>query len=356
MTTTRWTAKLKARNKAERQADADQLTLDFGPETLNVETSQFHKAAREADTGSVADLAPCVPAPTHGEGWKMTPTDGGQAGRRRLVRRVRPTQDRALATPPGKASPTPPCATLSENPGAVPDTIIKLVRTAGPPIPVLPLALGVPRHLHRRRDGNADPATGWSGGFSCVIGNPPWERVKIQDKEFFGNLGRTDIESAATAAIRKRMIDELADTDPALLSRHTATRYDSPRRTAHLLLKSGRYPLTGQGDVNTYSVFAETMRTVVGPTVPPASSPPPGWLPTRHRALLLRHAQHQRLYAFYDFENEAKIFRDVHHAVRFAMTVMTGAARKVERSRFAFLTRHIADVPLRRFELAPTKY
>ena len=65
-------------------------------------------------------------------------------------------------------------------------------------------------------DGNEDPTTGWTGGFSCVIGNPPWERVKIQDKEFFGNLGRTDIENAATAAIRKKMIEELADTDPHL--------------------------------------------------------------------------------------------------------------------------------------------
>jgi len=37
--------------------------------------------------------------------------------------------------------------------------------------------------------------------------NPPWERLKIQDKEFFGNLGRTDIETAANAAIRKKMIE-----------------------------------------------------------------------------------------------------------------------------------------------------
>jgi len=46
-----WTSKLKARNKSERQADADQLTFSFGSETLNVETSQFTKAAVDADTG-----------------------------------------------------------------------------------------------------------------------------------------------------------------------------------------------------------------------------------------------------------------------------------------------------------------
>ena len=38
--------------------------------------------------------------------------------------------------------------------------------------PVLPLAAGVPGGVRR-------------GGFDCVLGNPPWERVKIQEKEWF---------------------------------------------------------------------------------------------------------------------------------------------------------------------------
>ena len=27
--------------------------------------------------------------------------------------------------------------------------------------------------------------TGWQGGFTCIVGNPPWERVKLQEQEFF---------------------------------------------------------------------------------------------------------------------------------------------------------------------------
>ena len=52
-----WTAKLKARNKAERKANVDQLAFDFGPETLDVETTQFSKAARAADAGTAGTLA-----------------------------------------------------------------------------------------------------------------------------------------------------------------------------------------------------------------------------------------------------------------------------------------------------------
>ena len=44
-------------------------------------------------------------------------------------------------------------------------------------------------HIFRVGNGatDIDPATGWSGGFSCVIGNPPWERVKLQEQEFFAS-------------------------------------------------------------------------------------------------------------------------------------------------------------------------
>ena len=35
---------------------------------------------------------------------------------------------------------------------------------------------------------------------------------------------------------------------------------------SHILRDSGRYPLCGRGDVNTYSVFAELMRTLLSPT------------------------------------------------------------------------------------------
>src|SRR5215213_1534039 len=143
---------------------------------------------------------------------------------------------------------------LSENPGAVPDTVITLINGLARQYRFFHWHLEFPGIFTVPDDRTVDPDTGWSGGFSCVIGNPPWERVKLQEKEFFGNLGRTDIENAATAAIRKKRIADLADDDPHLYEAYRDALRQSVA-TAHLLLKSGRYPLTGQGDVNTYSVF-----------------------------------------------------------------------------------------------------
>ena len=51
-------------------------------------------------------------------------------------------------------------------------------------------------HIFRVGNGarDIDPATGWAGGFSCVIGNPPWERVKLQEQEFFASRAARDRE------------------------------------------------------------------------------------------------------------------------------------------------------------------
>ena len=197
-----------------------------------------------------------------------------------------------------------------------------------------------------------DEQTGWAGGFSCVIGNPPWERVKIQDKEFFEAHGRDDIVKAKTAAIRRKMIQKLADEGSPLYDAYVEALRTSDG-ISHVLHDSGRYPLTGQGDINTYSVFAETIRAIVGPDGAAGVITPTGLATDKTTAPFFADTlKRNRLLAFYDFENEAKIFSGVDHRVRFAITAMSGSRWRAERTRFAFLARYVEDVPSRVFELS----
>ena len=48
-----------------------------------------------------------------------------------------------------------------------------------------------------------------SGGFDVVLGNPPWERIKLQEQEFFA-LRSPEIASAPNKAARDRLIRQLA--------------------------------------------------------------------------------------------------------------------------------------------------
>lgn len=107
-----------------------------------------------------------------------------------------------------------------------------------------------------------NPQAGWNGGFDVVLGNPPWERIKLQEKEWFAAT-RPDIAEAPNAAARRKMITALENDDPLLFDAFKqALRFAEGE--SHLIRKSGRYPLCGRGDINTYAIFAESNRLIVG--------------------------------------------------------------------------------------------
>ena len=101
------------------------------------------------------------------------------------------------------------------------------------------------------------------GGFDVVLGNPPWERVKLQEQEFFAKR-EPSIAMARNAAERKKLIAALPATNPVLRREWSrATRFAHGQ--GHFVRQSGRYPLCGKGDVNTYALFAEHNLEVLGP-------------------------------------------------------------------------------------------
>jgi hypothetical protein len=174
--------------------------------------------------------------------------------------------------------------------------------------------------------------TGWSGGFDVMLGNPPWDRIKLQEKEWFNAYGRADIADAANAAQRQRMIAALLESgnaaayDPAL---HQAFLDDRRRAegASHLVRDSGRYPLTGVGDVNTYALFAETFRTLLNPRGRAGMICPTGIATDdTTKAFFGSLIDNQALAALVGFENEAKIFPAVDHRVKFLILTMTGGS------------------------------
>ncbi|WP_319804142.1 Eco57I restriction-modification methylase domain-containing protein [Nocardioides dongkuii] len=199
--------------------------------------------------------------------------------------------------------------------------------------------------------GPVGEAYGWTGGFDAVLGNPPWERVKLQEQEFFAARAE-EIAEAKNAAARKKAIAALENSDRHALF---VEFNDAKRRSeaeSHFLRVSGRYPLTGVGDVNTYQVFAEHFRATLSTTGRSGVITPTGLATDATTAAFFSDAlNNARLAAFYDFDNEAKIFAEVHHSFRFALSSMTGGER-VSDVQLAFVVRHVANVLTSRFALA----
>ncbi len=196
--------------------------------------------------------------------------------------------------------------------------------------------------------------TGWSGGFDVVLGNPPWDRVKLSEKEFFATR-HPDI-AAASGATRKRMIVELAKDDPTLHTEYLAALRQADGES-HLLRSSGRYPLCGRGDVNTFAVFAENMRALLGTTGRCGIIVPTGIATddtTKHFFADL--VEERSLISLFDFENAVGLFPGVGHGrFKFCLLTIAGSERPAkEGAEFVFFAHRTSDLadPERRFTLS----
>jgi len=213
-------------------------------------------------------------------------------------------------------------------------------------------------HIFRVGNGTTDvnPATGWAGGFSCVLGNPPWETIELKEEEFFASAS-PEIANAPSAAARKRMIDALAvSTEPSDLALFGRFKADL-RLVAcwrHVLSLSGRYPKTGSGRINTYAVFAENARAVVHASGRCGLVLPTGIATDANTAAFFRDlVARLKLASLYDFENMKPIFSGVHRSYRFCLFTMAGDAIAIRQSAFAFFMHDVSEMPRATFPLSP---
>ena len=161
------------------------------------------------------------------------------------------------------------------------------------------------------------------GGFDAVIGNPPWERMKLQQVEWFAGR-RLEIALAPHKADRERMIGELKKHGDPLAAEYDAARKraEAAARTAR---KCGDYPLLSSGDMNLYSLFVERAMALAKPNGMVGLLVPSGIASDKIAARFFRSvATGGRLKAFYDFENRKVFFPDVHASFKFARSSPAG--------------------------------
>jgi len=182
-----------------------------------------------------------------------------------------------------------------------------------------------------------------SSGFDVVLGNPPWERIKLQEKEFFAARD-PEIANAPTAAVRRKLIQKLPDTNPALAAEYAAALRQSECESK-FIRNSGRFPLTGVGDVNTYAVFAGLARQILAPTGRAGLVIPLGIATDyTYRDFFADVIESGSLVSFYDFENRAGIFPGVHRNYNFALTTLIGSAQPQPETEFAFFMTQFDDL------------
>ncbi len=183
-------------------------------------------------------------------------------------------------------------------------------------------------------------------GFDCVIGNPPWERMKLQEREFFA-LSAPRIATATNAATRRRLIAELESENPELYARYIAAREHADRSLA-FVRGSGRFPLTGKGDINTYAIFAELASQIVAPNGRVGLLVPSGIVSDKTtKDFFASLVDSNRLRVVRDFENKKGLFPDVHRSFKFSVFHFGGIETQCEKIDFSFYLHSVDQIQRR---------
>lgn len=196
------------------------------------------------------------------------------------------------------------------------------------------------------------------GGFDVVLGNPPWERIKLQEQEFFAAFS-PEIANAPNKAARDRLIKALEKAAPGTPDRTLFDAFAMAKREAEATSEfvrvpgedGGRFALTGRGDVNTYALFAELFanlaRQRAGVIVPT------GIATDATTAPFFAHlVEARRMARLVDFDNRLPLFSSVHRMFKFSLLTL---GRDEPAAHFAFFLTEPAQLaePERNFTLLP---
>lgn len=188
------------------------------------------------------------------------------------------------------------------------------------------------------------------GGFDVMCGNPPWDKIKVEDKKWFEQNGRADIVNAGTAAQRKQAIANLPTTDPDLYEAYQLALADAEAMSRFVRF-GGRFPMTATGDIDLYPLFAEhclnCSKEAWGLVLPTGIA-----VNDSNKTFFSKLIDENRLKSLYDFENREKLF-DIDSRFKFCLlTVGQKQDKPREVSGGFYLTRldHLLD-PARIYKL-----
>ena len=180
-------------------------------------------------------------------------------------------------------------------------------------------------------------------GFDVVLGNPPWERIKLLEKEFF-ETRLPEINEAGKASKRKRMIAALGEEHPVYQDYvSTKRRMD---RSAQLMRTSGRFPLSGKGEMNTYQVFSELKLQLLNATGRLGTIVPTGIATDFSNQEFFQHiVSRPQLRSLYDFTNTGGFFPNAANSLKFSLLTIDGNLDRADRAmNFSFFNKQVADL------------
>lgn len=163
-------------------------------------------------------------------------------------------------------------------------------------------------------------------GFDLIAGNPPWDKTKFTDAEFFSQF---------KSNYRTLSDEKKQELQQNFLSKpHIRSERDAQRRGVLIgneYYKS-RFPLNkGSGDGNLFRFFVEQNLGLLRKSAALCYVLPSALMFEEGSMVLRKHIfEHYQLKQFFAFENREQLFRDVDSRTKFAMMQIINLAPQVD--------------------------
>ena len=158
------------------------------------------------------------------------------------------------------------------------------------------------------------------GGFDVVLGNPPWEKYTILEREFFSDL--PEISGEPNAALRRKLIKSALESSKELSAKWEYAQREAQAK-GEFVRKSNRFPEAGVGELNLYPLFAElacsavSHEGIIGIVLKSMMFTGSTW-----KGFTDQLITSGRLYSVFDFKNWEMLFSSVGFHERFSLVTI----------------------------------
>lgn len=159
-------------------------------------------------------------------------------------------------------------------------------------------------------------------GFDIIVGNPPWDKTKFSDTDFFPQYHSNyrSLKNSEKAAVQKRLLE----------SEHIAAAYKTAKREMEVAddYYTAASPLNkGAGDGNLFRLFVERNLGLLAAGGSLNYVLPSALMFEEGSTVLRKHIfTHCHMPFFWSFENNKGIFPDVHRSYKFALMQVVNSA------------------------------
>ena len=172
------------------------------------------------------------------------------------------------------------------------------------------------------------------GGFDCILGNPPWEKIQPEEQQYFAS--RNPVVALANGNDRKKMIKKLEKTNPFLFQDWMEFKKEIENQSI-FIRNSHRYLYSNEGKINTYSLFTELGWQLMNNLGQGGLIVQTGIATDdSNKKLFMNLIQGKHLVSFIDFENKEALFPSVHREQRFCLLTITNIINHENQTKFAF--------------------